>query len=54
ECSGYTWTHILISKDETPETYFEEEGVNHQTSIAQTPEQNNILERQNHTLVEVA
>nr|GEU49665.1 hypothetical protein [Tanacetum cinerariifolium] len=82
----YTWTHFMMSKDETLEvlfnflrmiqrgqqaqvrmiqtdrrtefvnktlqTYFEEEGINHQTSIARTPEQKCIIERRNHTLVE--
>nr|GFB19209.1 retrovirus-related Pol polyprotein from transposon TNT 1-94 [Tanacetum cinerariifolium] len=71
---GYTWTHFLRSKDETPEVlidflmlvqrglhaqiriiqtdkgteflnqtlhaYFAFEGINHQTSVARTPEQN--------------
>nr|GEZ33713.1 hypothetical protein [Tanacetum cinerariifolium] len=55
--SRYTWTHFLRSKDETPETlhaYFAAEGINHQTSVAQTPEQNGIVERRNRTLVEAA
>ncbi|GJX03385.1 retrovirus-related pol polyprotein from transposon TNT 1-94 [Tanacetum coccineum] len=52
EYSRYTWTHFLRSKDETPETYFKEEGINHQITIAQTLEQNDVVERQNHTLVE--
>ncbi|GKA95691.1 integrase, catalytic region, zinc finger, CCHC-type containing protein, partial [Tanacetum coccineum] len=30
------------------------QGIEHQTSIARTPEQNGIVERQNHTLVEAA
>ncbi|GJU67467.1 putative ribonuclease H-like domain-containing protein [Tanacetum coccineum] len=86
DCSRYTWTHFLISKDETPEvlinfiqmihrglqvrvvrtdrgteflnktlhTYFAEEGINHQTKIARTPEQNEVVKRRNRTLVEVA
>nr|GEY01056.1 retrovirus-related Pol polyprotein from transposon TNT 1-94 [Tanacetum cinerariifolium] len=55
--SRYTWTHFSRSKDETPETlhaYFAVEGILHQTSVAQTPEQNSIVERQNRTLVEAA
>ncbi|GJV80775.1 retrovirus-related pol polyprotein from transposon TNT 1-94 [Tanacetum coccineum] len=86
DCSRYTWTHFLISKNETPKvlinfirmihrglqvrvvhtdrgteflnktlhTYFAEEGINHRTKIARTPEQNDVVERQNRTLVEVA
>nr|GEU90681.1 retrovirus-related Pol polyprotein from transposon TNT 1-94 [Tanacetum cinerariifolium] len=34
--------------------YFAYEGILYQTSIARTPEQNGIVERQNHTLVEAA
>nr|GEX75422.1 hypothetical protein [Tanacetum cinerariifolium] len=29
-------------------------GINHQTSVARTPEQNSVVERRNHTLVEAA
>ncbi|GJS10051.1 retrovirus-related pol polyprotein from transposon TNT 1-94 [Tanacetum coccineum] len=67
--SRYTWTHFLRSKDETPEVrtdkgtkflnktlhaYFAQEGIEHQTSTAQTPEQNEVVERRNCTLVEAA
>nr|GEU45590.1 retrovirus-related Pol polyprotein from transposon TNT 1-94 [Tanacetum cinerariifolium] len=34
--------------------YFAAEGINHQTSVARTPEQNGIVERWNRTLVEAA
>nr|GFB00259.1 integrase, catalytic region, zinc finger, CCHC-type, peptidase aspartic, catalytic [Tanacetum cinerariifolium] len=34
--------------------YFAAKGIQHQTFIARTPEQNGIVERQNHTLVEAA
>ncbi|GJV73966.1 retrovirus-related pol polyprotein from transposon TNT 1-94 [Tanacetum coccineum] len=34
--------------------YFKEEGVEHQTSTPRTPEQNDVVERQNRTLVEAA
>nr|GFA56391.1 ribonuclease H-like domain-containing protein [Tanacetum cinerariifolium] len=34
--------------------FFKEEGIEHQTSTAQTPKQNGIVERQNCTLVEAA
>nr|GEV22892.1 retrotransposon protein, putative, unclassified [Tanacetum cinerariifolium] len=35
-------------------TYFAAEGIDHQTSVARTPEQNGIVERRNRTLVEAA
>nr|GEW60261.1 hypothetical protein [Tanacetum cinerariifolium] len=61
--SRYTWTLFLRSKDETPEVgteflnktlnaFFKEEGIEHQTSTAQTPKQNGLVKRQNRTLVE--
>nr|GEV30539.1 hypothetical protein [Tanacetum cinerariifolium] len=34
--------------------YFAAEGINHQTSVARTPEQNGVVERRNRTLVEAA
>nr|GEW60246.1 hypothetical protein [Tanacetum cinerariifolium] len=34
--------------------YFAVEGIRHQTSVAQTPEQNGVVERRNRTLVEAA
>ncbi|GJS48455.1 retrovirus-related pol polyprotein from transposon TNT 1-94 [Tanacetum coccineum] len=34
--------------------YYEEVGISHQTSVARTPQQNGIVERRNHTLVEAA
>nr|GEY71550.1 retrovirus-related Pol polyprotein from transposon TNT 1-94 [Tanacetum cinerariifolium] len=38
----------------TLHVYFVAEGILHQTSVARTPEQNGIVERQNRTLVEAA
>nr|GEY37498.1 retrovirus-related Pol polyprotein from transposon TNT 1-94 [Tanacetum cinerariifolium] len=38
----------------TLHTYFAAEGIHHQTSVVRTPEQNGVVERQNHTLVEAA
>nr|GEY72856.1 hypothetical protein [Tanacetum cinerariifolium] len=63
--SRYAWTHFLRSKDETPEVlidflrltlhaYFTSEGILHQTSVARTPEQNDVVERRTRTLVEAA
>nr|GFD02608.1 ribonuclease H-like domain-containing protein [Tanacetum cinerariifolium] len=34
--------------------YFAAEGIQHQTSVARTPEQNGVVERQNRSLVEAA
>nr|GEZ89973.1 hypothetical protein [Tanacetum cinerariifolium] len=46
----------LLSKNDimTLHEYFAAEGILHQTSVARTPEQNDIVERQNRTLVEAA
>nr|GFA71481.1 putative ribonuclease H-like domain-containing protein [Tanacetum cinerariifolium] len=38
----------------TLHAYFAAEGIQHQTSVARTPEQNGVIERQNRTLVEAA
>ncbi|GKC63198.1 retrovirus-related pol polyprotein from transposon TNT 1-94 [Tanacetum coccineum] len=38
----------------TLHAYFSQEGIEHQTSTARTPEQNGVVERQNRTLVEAA
>nr|GEU80657.1 hypothetical protein [Tanacetum cinerariifolium] len=38
--------------NKTLNAFFKEEGIEHQTFTAQTPEQNGIIKRQNHTLVE--
>nr|GFB14081.1 integrase, catalytic region, zinc finger, CCHC-type, peptidase aspartic, catalytic [Tanacetum cinerariifolium] len=40
--------------NQTLHTYFATEGIQHQTSVARTPEQNSVVERRNHTLVEAA
>nr|GFB76233.1 putative ribonuclease H-like domain-containing protein [Tanacetum cinerariifolium] len=40
--------------NQTLHAYFAAKGIQHQTSVAQTPEQNGIVERQNRTLVEAA
>nr|GFA78539.1 retrovirus-related Pol polyprotein from transposon TNT 1-94 [Tanacetum cinerariifolium] len=61
--SRYTWTHFLrvVRTDKGTEflnhtlhAYFVAEGIQHQTSIARTPEQNGVVERRNRTLVEAA
>nr|GEV66938.1 hypothetical protein [Tanacetum cinerariifolium] len=40
--------------NQTLHAYFAAEGILHQTSVARTPEQNGVVERQNRTLVEAA
>nr|GEV69049.1 hypothetical protein [Tanacetum cinerariifolium] len=40
--------------NKTLHAYFASEGINHQTFVARTPEQNSVVERQNRTLVEAA
>ncbi|GJR51375.1 retrovirus-related pol polyprotein from transposon TNT 1-94 [Tanacetum coccineum] len=40
--------------NKTLHAYFKEEGIEHQTSTARTPEQNGVVERRNRTLVEAA
>nr|GEU94244.1 Gag-Pol polyprotein [Tanacetum cinerariifolium] len=40
--------------NKTLHAYFASEGINHQTSVAQTPKQNGVVERRNRTLVEAA
>ncbi|GKA82871.1 hypothetical protein Tco_0789619, partial [Tanacetum coccineum] len=40
--------------NKTLHAYFAKEGIRHETSIARTPEQNGVVERQNRTLVEAA
>nr|GEW75476.1 putative ribonuclease H-like domain-containing protein [Tanacetum cinerariifolium] len=52
--SRYTWVSFLITKDETPEEYFDSVGITHETSAAKTPQQNGVVERRNRTLVEAS
>ncbi|GJX80695.1 retrovirus-related pol polyprotein from transposon TNT 1-94, partial [Tanacetum coccineum] len=40
--------------NQTLRDYYEEVGICHETSVARTPQQNGVVERQNHTHVEVA
>nr|GFC31573.1 hypothetical protein [Tanacetum cinerariifolium] len=47
----YTWTYVVPC---TLHAYFAAEWILHQTSVARTPEQNGVVERQNRTLVEAA
>nr|GFC86160.1 putative ribonuclease H-like domain-containing protein [Tanacetum cinerariifolium] len=34
--------------------YYEEVGISHETSVARSPQQNGVVERRNHTLIEAA
>ncbi|GKA12562.1 retrovirus-related pol polyprotein from transposon TNT 1-94 [Tanacetum coccineum] len=48
--SRFTWVKFLRSKDEAPETlreYYENVRISHQTSVASTPQQNNVAEAVN-------
>nr|GEZ48977.1 putative ribonuclease H-like domain-containing protein [Tanacetum cinerariifolium] len=40
--------------NQTLHAYFAAEGIQHQTSVARTPEQNGVVKRRNRTLVEAA
>ncbi|GJW37848.1 retrovirus-related pol polyprotein from transposon TNT 1-94 [Tanacetum coccineum] len=44
----------ILFLNKTLQAYFKEEGISHQTTIAQTHEHNSVVERQNPTLVEAA
>nr|GFA75795.1 hypothetical protein [Tanacetum cinerariifolium] len=50
--SRYTWTLGTEFLNKTLNEFFKEEGIEHQTSTARTPEQNGVVERRNRTLVE--
>ncbi|GJY92813.1 retrovirus-related pol polyprotein from transposon TNT 1-94 [Tanacetum coccineum] len=57
-----TWAYFLQMKDETPQmikkfiaqAHYEKLGIMQQFSIARMPQQNGVVKRQNHTLVEAA
>nr|GEW22868.1 putative ribonuclease H-like domain-containing protein [Tanacetum cinerariifolium] len=40
--------------NQTLRSYYESVGISHETSVARSPQQNGVIERQNRTLVEVA
>ncbi|GKC07797.1 retrovirus-related pol polyprotein from transposon TNT 1-94 [Tanacetum coccineum] len=61
--SRFTWVKFLASKDEAPNFIIKflkiiqvrlnaTVDISHETSIARTPQQNGVVERRNHTLVE--
>ncbi|GJY80464.1 retrovirus-related pol polyprotein from transposon TNT 1-94 [Tanacetum coccineum] len=57
---GLMWLESINGKiyilflNKTLQTYFKEEGISHQTTIAQTPGRNGVVERRNRTLVKAA
>ncbi|GJW25433.1 retrovirus-related pol polyprotein from transposon TNT 1-94 [Tanacetum coccineum] len=65
--SRFTWVKCLRSKDEAPafiinflkmiqtlREYYEKVGISHETSVARSPQQNDVVKRQNCTLIEAA
>ncbi|GKA24783.1 retrovirus-related pol polyprotein from transposon TNT 1-94 [Tanacetum coccineum] len=54
------WKYVLVIVDDyswftwTLRAYYEDVGISHQTTVARTPQQNDIVERRNQTLVEAA
>ncbi|GJR22242.1 retrovirus-related pol polyprotein from transposon TNT 1-94 [Tanacetum coccineum] len=58
--SQFTWVKCLRSKDEAPDfiikflKMIQKVGISHKISVARSPQQNGIVERCNHILIEVA
>nr|GEX01180.1 retrovirus-related Pol polyprotein from transposon TNT 1-94 [Tanacetum cinerariifolium] len=57
--SRFTWVKCLRSKDEAPDFIIKflkmiQVGISHETSVAHSPQQNNVVERRNRTLTEAA
>ncbi|GJU52074.1 retrovirus-related pol polyprotein from transposon TNT 1-94 [Tanacetum coccineum] len=55
--SWFTWVKFLRSKDETPKDlteYYERVSIFHQKTVPRTPQQNDVVERPNRTLIEAA
>nr|GEV61208.1 integrase, catalytic region, zinc finger, CCHC-type, peptidase aspartic, catalytic [Tanacetum cinerariifolium] len=52
--SSQSKTVGLLNHPLTLRAYYEDIRISHQTSIARTPQQNGVVKRRNHTLVEVA
>ncbi|GKG12035.1 putative ribonuclease H-like domain-containing protein, partial [Tanacetum coccineum] len=40
--------------NQTLREYYEKVGISHETSVARSPQQNGVVERRNHTLIEAA
>nr|GEZ42832.1 hypothetical protein [Tanacetum cinerariifolium] len=57
--SRFTWVKFLRSKDETLDFIIKflkmiQVDISHETSVARSPQQNRVVERRNHTLIEAA
>ncbi|GJY43719.1 retrovirus-related pol polyprotein from transposon TNT 1-94 [Tanacetum coccineum] len=58
--SRFTWVKFLRTDNgtefvnQTLREYYEKVGISHETSVARSPQQNNVVERRNHTLIEAA
>ncbi|GJV30248.1 retrovirus-related pol polyprotein from transposon TNT 1-94 [Tanacetum coccineum] len=58
--SRFTWVKCLRSKDEAPAfiinflKIIQKVGISHETSVARSPQQNDVVERRNCTLIEAA
>ncbi|GKA25813.1 retrovirus-related pol polyprotein from transposon TNT 1-94 [Tanacetum coccineum] len=57
--SRFTWVKCLRSKDEAPDFMIKflkmiQVGISHETSVAHSSQQNDVIERRNRTLIEVA
>nr|GEX70099.1 hypothetical protein [Tanacetum cinerariifolium] len=56
--SRFTWVKFMHNGTEfvnqTLWDYYEEVGISHETSVARSPQQNGVVERRNHTLIEAA
>nr|GEY10110.1 hypothetical protein [Tanacetum cinerariifolium] len=57
--SRFTWVKFLRSKNETSDFIIKfmkmiQIGISHETSVARSPQQNGVIERRNHTLIEAA
>nr|GFB53430.1 retrovirus-related Pol polyprotein from transposon TNT 1-94 [Tanacetum cinerariifolium] len=53
-CSKHMMGNLKFLINFTLHAYFAAEGIQHQTSVARTPEQNGVVKRRNRTLVEAA
>ncbi|GJX31500.1 putative ribonuclease H-like domain-containing protein [Tanacetum coccineum] len=50
-CITYNGTEFV---NQTLREYYEKVGISHETSVARSPQQNGVVERRNHTLIEAA
>ncbi|GJW88553.1 retrovirus-related pol polyprotein from transposon TNT 1-94 [Tanacetum coccineum] len=52
--SRFTWDNGTEFVNQTLREYYEKVGISHETSVARSPQQNGVVERRNHTLIEAA